>query len=459
MTSIEEKALTRVNRYLRDYRIPREVRILVGYSGGPDSTALAAILCSLRHSGNLVLAYLDHGIRPAEELAGEHAVIERFAESFALDLHTESLAPGKIEAEAAKSGFSVEEVARRYRYDFLERTADSFGCSYIALGHTADDQVETVITRALQGSGPAGLKGIPAFRNRIIRPCIGLSKEDILGYLDEKRIGYSTDSTNWDADYLRNRVRRELLPLVEDIFPGYVKSIDTLAEKMSFIDDFLGREADFRLIRHQAQGEPRMSADDFIHAHPALRLRALYLLYNRIAGQGGDRRLPYGAVRPGLFYRGGPDGRILQWKNYALRRCGGEIFWEVDVVFEGKKQYVIVVDKSIDLAVDKQLFHVRLGGDEPGEGDIIVRAAEPPLLIRSKRDGDRLLLAEGRVELNKLFGSWKVLPAHRRIIPVLEDREGIVAVLGEHLGYRNRYRAAIVPRHDETVYRLNIEVL
>lgn len=458
MSSTEEKIRRRINLFLKKHKIRRDAPVLVGFSGGPDSAALVSLFLSLHRDGNLILAYLDHGLRPEEERAEEMRVVKSFAGERELKLHTGAVAAGVIAAEAARQGASVEDIARRYRYAFLRETADTFGCSYIALGHNLDDQLETVAARVCQGSGPDGLKGIPEHRDGIIRPLLGVRKKDILTYLHSKGLNYSVDSTNTSGNYLRNRVRRQVLPVLEEVFPGLEKTFGDLAEKMALTADFIRRASADTLIWESCEGGYRINRENFISAHPVLRLQSLYDLYDRCNAGEGPSRLPYGALRPAVNYRGEGEGDILKWHSITLSARGRYIFWKEDVVFARKKQYVIVVDKDTDFAVDTQLFHVRLCDTVSHECRYNIQASAPPVIIRSKRDGDRLRLGEGRIELNKLFSQWKVLPAHRGLVPVLEDREGIVAVLGEHLGYANRYRAPAFGDAPKRVYRIQIEV-
>ncbi len=459
MVSIEEKIRKAVDQYLRKHRIPVGASILVGFSGGPDSRVLVSALLSLRRSGGLVLAYLDHGIRPREELDPEIEKIREWAATLNLPLVIKCISPGRIKKEALDGGYSLEDLARRYRYAFLRESAVGYKCAYIALGHNQDDQLETIITRVLQGSGPGGLKGIPERRGHIIRPLIAVSKEDILAYASENNLVYSIDSTNEGNDYLRNRVRQDIVPRIKEIFPGYTKSLGFFAEKMSLTDDFILQETEKSLAWQPCKDGYRIPQDDFLAAHPVLRLRSLYRLFDLSVERGARTRLPYGALKPALAWKGGEDAIILQWRNYVLTSREGFIFWEEDIVLKEKKQYLIVVDNDIDIVVAGQSFRVRLCNNESDEWAFNIRAAAPPLIIRSKRDGDRLRIGGGRTELNKLFSRWKVRSEHRGMIPVLEDRKGIVAILGEHLGYMNRYRRAEEKSVDERVYRINIEVL
>lgn len=196
-------------------------RILVGVSGGPDSVALLAGLAELRAELNLELfaAHVHHGWRGAEADTDAEFVAE-LGRSFSIPTDVLHITP---ERKAAHAGKSVEEAARDARYELLIEAAGRTGCTAIAVGHTADDQVETVLHHILRGTGLAGLAGMPAERQltesvRLVRPMLSVTRAEILQFLAERNQPYRTDATNVDAALTRNRLRIELLPLLRDLF-------------------------------------------------------------------------------------------------------------------------------------------------------------------------------------------------------------------------------------------------
>jgi tRNA(Ile)-lysidine synthase len=162
---------------------------------------------------NLTVAHLDHGLRPD---SGEDA---RFVADAAegLALRCESFRTDVV-ALARAEGRSIEDAGREARYRFLEEVAPDG--TLIATAHTADDAAETVLLNLLRGSGLAGARGIPARRGRILRPLLGERRAFLRGHLDEAGIEYRLDPSNEDPAFLRNRVRAEVLPLLESIRPG-----------------------------------------------------------------------------------------------------------------------------------------------------------------------------------------------------------------------------------------------
>ncbi|HEV8310472.1 MAG TPA: tRNA lysidine(34) synthetase TilS [Methylomirabilota bacterium] len=183
-------------------------RVLVAVSGGPDSIALLDVLTRLRALYGLELAvcHVHHGLRPDADRDAE----------FVRNLATRFGCPVTVEQVAVRhrAGRSPESAARTARYAALERAGRAWGATRIALGHTADDQAETVLMRVLQGAGPRGLGGIPIRRGRLIRPLLELERAVVLAHLEARTLPWVEDPTNQDPKMLRNRIRHEILPLL-----------------------------------------------------------------------------------------------------------------------------------------------------------------------------------------------------------------------------------------------------
>jgi tRNA(Ile)-lysidine synthase len=198
-----------------------ECRVLVGVSGGPDSVALLIGLAELRAELKLELfaAHIHHGWRGIEADADAEFAAE-LGRRFSIPTDVFHITP---ERKAAHAGKSVEEAARDARYELLTEAATRTGCTAIAVGHTADDQVETVLHHILRGTGLAGLAGMPAERRLtesicLVRPLLAVTRSDILQFLVERNQPYRTDATNAESALTRNRLRIELLPLLRSQF-------------------------------------------------------------------------------------------------------------------------------------------------------------------------------------------------------------------------------------------------
>jgi tRNA(Ile)-lysidine synthase len=203
-------------------------KILVGLSGGPDSVCLLHVLHRLRDRLNLELnaLYIDHGLRP-DETGEEIQLCRQLSEGLSVDFLSTSI---DVKTYAQERGFGIQEAAREVRYMTFEQVAYNIGANKIALGHTADDQLETFFMRIFRGSGPKGLSGIPPVRGMIIRPLLDVDREGIEQYLKDERVRFIMDSSNLKKDYFRNKLRLGLIPEMKKMAPHIAQSISRMAD-------------------------------------------------------------------------------------------------------------------------------------------------------------------------------------------------------------------------------------
>ena len=204
-------------------------RVMVAVSGGADSVALLHLFLEIREQYDLELsiAHLNHKLRGIESDADEEFVRE-LADHYHLDCFTEgvSLRDGRWNPKG-----NLEKWARTKRYEFLRHLAEVQGTKRIALGHTMNDQAETVLMRLIRGSGTLGLAAIPVVREEIfIRPLLNVYREEIIDYLTANQFDWREDSSNSDSKYLRNRVRKELIPYLKDQYnPSIIELLSNTA--------------------------------------------------------------------------------------------------------------------------------------------------------------------------------------------------------------------------------------
>jgi tRNA(Ile)-lysidine synthase len=224
-----EKARNSIERYgmLRGGE-----KVLVAVSGGPDSLVLLDVLWRLRDSCNLYLEvfHVDHALRP--DSAAEAEYVGRVAETYRLPFHYERVA---VKLDGPRGRMSPEEAAREARYDSLMRRMQAGGFDRVALGHQADDRVETLLLRLITGAGPGALASIPPVRGPYIRPLIEVWSTEIEGYLDCLPLPPLLDPTNLDLTVPRNRVRHTLLPFLESEFNPAVRM--SLARTLDLINE------------------------------------------------------------------------------------------------------------------------------------------------------------------------------------------------------------------------------
>jgi tRNA(Ile)-lysidine synthase len=215
----------------------RATGVLVGVSGGADSVALLRGLNALAEPFGLrlVAAHLDHGMRP--EAAEKDAVwTTQLCARLGIPIVVEK---ADVPAYALSHRLNIEEAARNVRYEFLERSASTESCTHLAVAHTADDQVETVLHHLLRGTGLAGLRGMQAVRPMaegltLVRPLLRICRAEIEAWLGEIGQDFRTDITNADESRTRNRIRHSVLPMLErELGPQVRDSVLRMAEQAS----------------------------------------------------------------------------------------------------------------------------------------------------------------------------------------------------------------------------------
>lgn len=261
-------------------------RVIAAVSGGPDSVALASVLLELRKKLdiNLTLAHLHHGQRPGEA-DEDMAFVRALAREWGVPLDT-----GRMRAAGMKrGGVSLEEALRERRYAFLERTLKTRKADKLAVGHNADDLVETFLINLLRGSVLSGLAGIPPVQGKVIRPLINCTREDILKYLKSRDIGFREDSSNLDRRFLRNRVRHDLIPELTRYNPAVSQTLLRTAGSFHELDSFLNTLAreTFESIAIVEKGRVDISAKELADLPQALRL---LVIREAIRAQKGDLR-------------------------------------------------------------------------------------------------------------------------------------------------------------------------
>ena len=304
------EGLESARRWLAE-NLPEGAKVLCALSGGRDSMVLLHLLA--RCGFAVSAAHLHHGLRGAEA-DRDLDFVSDWCAGAGIPLETERVDAGGF---AAAEGLSVEEAARRLRYDFLERAARRQGADYIATGHHLADQAETVLWNLIRGTGLEGLRGIAPRRGMVIRPLLSVPPEELAAYAAANGIPYVEDESNRDLRYSRNRLRLQVLPVLRELNSAALENIRRAASTAAEAAAWLRQEAAERL---RALGEP-IPYENF-HSQPlAVRKEQVRLLLERLPGgkrdvtaaqidaaarlgRGGYLRLPgglYAAAEEGWF--------------------------------------------------------------------------------------------------------------------------------------------------------------
>lgn len=293
MTDIRAQIEADVARFVQE-RAPWRAgdTIVAAVSGGPDSLCMLGALLSLREAypalapGRIVVAHLDHGLRGKDGQA-DSAWVRAFADSLGVPCVTHA---EDVRALARRERRSLEDAARQARYAFLRRTAEEYGAVRICVGHTRDDQVETIVMHFVRGSGLTGLAGMRPFTGNVARPLLAVARADTVAYCAARGWQPRLDVTNENTAFLRNRVRHELLPELERYNPNLRDTLLRNAELIREDDRYL-EEQTVALWPLATQSEApdvlRFSLPILREAPPALRHRLLRQAVERLATTSG----------------------------------------------------------------------------------------------------------------------------------------------------------------------------
>jgi tRNA(Ile)-lysidine synthase len=212
--------LKEFNRYIEKEKLfTKKDKILLAVSGGIDSV----VICRLFHQAgySFAIAHCNFQLRGTESDSDE-SFAETLAEKYKVRFHSVSF---NTSAFAKENGLSIQAAARKLRYDWFEEIREQFGYKFIATAHHSDDSVETFLINLIRGTGISGLHGILPKQGKILRPLLGFSKEQIRAFTKRNKLKFREDSSNASDKYLRNRVRHQLIPLLEEMNPSIRKTI------------------------------------------------------------------------------------------------------------------------------------------------------------------------------------------------------------------------------------------
>jgi len=341
---------------VKNNRKSQEIRI-IAVSGGPDSVYLACR--SREHDQGLLLAHFNHLAR-GKESDRDRKFVERLSRTLGLPLEIGTARSRRTAAATPSKGNKglppgFERNARETRYAFLKEMKRKHGAKEILVAHTADDQVETVLMRILEGAGISGLKGVPrSTEEGIVRPLLDTWRGDILRYLEKHGIPYRIDRSNLDTRFERNWVRHVLLPVLIKRYGKTVKKrIFTLGERFREVDAYIETEAVKWLLNNCVYSEitgdkkppagetVRFSRKAYAGLPSLLRARILQVLCFRRIGTSPNERLLGSMDR--LIVSGGPSARLSIGKGFTLRCRYGEAIlsspWERGASRSGEERF------------------------------------------------------------------------------------------------------------------------
>lgn len=433
-----------VNRFLeRLPHHPEPIRIIVAFSGGPDSTALLHSLADLRsrHQIEVVAAHLDHAIDSGSE---ERA---RFAHRLADQLHVPFETNRESAPDAQRPGESLESAARRIRYAFLQRLAREHESAHIATAHHRGDQAETVVLRLLYGSGLAGIAGIPARRGAIVRPLLEVSRADIESYLEKHRLDAVSDPTNFTLETPRNVIRHQLLPSLrakDQTIDSRLLSLAKSARRAIAVAD---RRLETFLAPNSRGEEISCQRQALEMLPPNLRIFAIGTLARKLGASPPTRSALADLSRQ---LQSGQGVGCDLGAGWHLGDHGGALVLGRRQAPKAPFAYTLTVPGEIRLPELSLVFRVRRQRIEPWmfrgsrwrAGMALPLEAGDQVTIRSRRPGDRIQpygCSYSR-RLKEVLIDLKMARRDRDLLPLLAMDENVVWVPGVTIDHSVRLK-------------------
>ncbi len=420
--------------------------VLVAVSGGADSTALLNLLCAhSRELGiSLHVAHLNHMLRKGDaEL--DVKFVEGLAQKLGVPVSVEAI---DVAALAEQEKMGIEEAARVARYEFFEGLADKVGAKKIAVGHTADDNIETFLMRLLRGAGLKGLCGIPPKRGRIVRPLIKIWRREVEDYVGALKLVPRRDHTNYESKYIRNSVRLKLVPQLKiynlNIKEIILQTILLVTEDNLYLENAAAEKLDGVIISGN-KGEIKLSADKIKGLEGTIQRYLLRLAIEKV--KGNLTELSFGHVRDILAKLDAterwelhlPDGIFALGERGTLLICREK----PKTVKIRPFRYVLPIPGEVRLEeVGRSLRGSFVEKVDRNAGSAVAfvdyGALGKEVVVRNKLAGDRFspLGVKGTKKLQDYFVDEKIPLEERERVPIVESVGKVIWVAGRRLDDR-----------------------
>ena len=427
--------------------------VLVAVSGGPDSIALLHILYTLREQLGISLhgAHLDHMFRGLESQK-DAQYVQQFCASLDIPCTAESI---DVSSYGKEHRLSNQVAAREVRYHFLNRVAEKYQAQKIALGHHADDQAETILLNLMRGTGVGGLGGIAPLRDhRYVRPLLAVRRKEIEQYCQNHDLNYRIDSSNKKTVYMRNKVRLELLPHLEEHYnPEIVLSLGRLAELSREENQYIEGQASKKfehLANFNGTDMLELPLGEFNNQPLALRRRLVRMVWQKLIGTAMD--LSYHHVQTVLDQcKKLGTGRVELPAGLRCKIAYGKIIFTLNEKPRHSKQplatcYALpapgdLLVPELGITIKTQIYNrsqlkENANAMPANQAVFDFTKITDQLSVRTRRPGDRFTPqgAGGTVKLKKFLIDQKVPQGERASIPLICSGDKIIWVSGLRIG-------------------------
>lgn len=403
--------------------------VIVGASGGPDSQFMIYILNKFRKvlGFDLVLAHLNHLHR--DQADKDEDLVRKTAEKLGLEFYSRSRSMDDLAKELK---ISPEDAGRRLRYEFFNDLAKKYPTSKIAVAHNKDDQAETVLMRIIRGTGLDGLRAMDYRTGNIIRPILDIKKSQILEYLDKNNIPYAIDHTNFENDYTRNKIRLDIIPIIEEINPNVIDSIFSLStlakDDLKIIDKVVDDK--FKEMAKISQGEISFDKEKFDKEDSALLRRILRKAVEILKGHIKD--LSKDNLDDFLKIRELDTGKVLIKDDLSLRKSYDSYILEKNTDEEKNQTELSLADNETifynGFYIKTSIINSDKYKKDKNVGYFDYDLLDFPLKLRTRRPGDRFvpLGHKSQKKLKDFLSDQKIDRKRRDELPLILSKDKII---------------------------------
>ena len=397
--------LNKLTEFSRQYQmiLPGD-RIVCAVSGGADSVALLFALYLLRDKLEITLeaAHFNHHLR-GEESDADADFVRKLCDQYDIPLHM-----GEGYVTAGEKG--LEAAARDARYAFLRTLPGK-----IATAHTADDNAETILMHLIRGTGLKGLGGITPVHGSVIRPMLAITRQEVEAFLNEYYVKHIEDSSNGSDDFLRNRIRHHVLPLLREENPRLSQNLSQMALRLRMDEQFLTQ---------QAQACLELPVSELKQLHPALRSRTLEQFLKREGVREPEHT--HIAMAEALLFSDKPSARANLPGGVTVSRC----YDRLTVLRQEEPLPEMEIPCPGSCAIPGFRVTAQQAQEVINTRDTFTVCPDGKIFLRQRRSGDEMRLSGGSKSLKKIMIDRKIPASERQHIPVIADEKGILGVYG-----------------------------
>ena len=436
--------ITRVEEYIRNHElIQKGDKVVIGISGGADSICLFQMLFSLKDKWDLTLipVHINHNLR--ETAIRDESFVREFCKQRGYQVQVFSK---EIEDYAKEKKLSLEEAGREYRYQVFRETVRKEQADKIAVAHHENDVAETFLFHSLRGSSIQGLGAIQPKNQEIIRPLLCLTKKEIETYLKQNQLEWMEDETNRDNHYSRNKLRNQVIPLLEEMNPKAVQHIADCASDLREINEYIKSEAKkaFKLCVKESGEGLLLLEEPFFLFPDVIKREVIKLIYeNFVKSLKNIGRIHYDMVLDTFSYQTGGK-RELPGKMTWVREPLGIYFTKAGNTPRKMSKVWLEVEESKPLRLDFNGIQVKIELKKNKNEEILKKTYTKmfdydkivgKLCVRSFEDGDFFILnATGnKKSLRRYFIDEKIPGKDRAMIPLLAEGSHILWVIGKRI--------------------------